>query len=237
MTFNHVLVNQILDAIFPLPSKFGIEIPVDEEVYPKNYNIIKSEIFHVDPYACVYFGASKIVIASPKIGNAVVKIPFNGTYYQEEENDEEFEWIPFEWAPGSDPADYCLAEYEKYQRLKDYGLGCFVAKTLFYKKRDGFRIFIQEYVMPENESCDSHNASDQSTTTAKKWRREGKIRSDLENEWIANCLDIYGESKVKRFLYYCDNIDPDILEDIHKANYGYRENGTPCILDFSNYMD
>ena len=59
----------------------------------------------------------------------------------------------------------------------------------------------------------------------------------MNTEWIAICLDKYGKSKVERFLYYCENIDLDILDDIHNGNYGYRTNGTPCIIDYSGYAD
>ena len=55
--------------------------------------------------------------------------------------------------------------------------------------------------------------------------------------FLANCLDKYGKSKVKRFLHYCANIDPDILEDIHDGNFGYRKDETPCLLDYSNFND
>ena len=59
----------------------------------------------------------------------------------------------------------------------------------------------------------------------------------MDTNWIANCIDKYGQSKVERFLNYCENIDPDLLEDVHSGNYGYREDGTPAILDFSNFLD
>ena len=231
MIFNHNVINKILKEIFPLPKHFGIIEGVDPTTEIIN---ITNKIRQIEPTISLYHGASKMVIASPIIGNTVIKIPFNG-FYEEDCETGELYWNDFCWATGSDSSDYCLAEYEKYHRLKTYGLDCFVAKTLYYKTIDGIRIFLQEQITPENDLCSFYTPSQQSKNIANKWYTEGKF--NIESEWIANCLDKYGQSKVKRFLHYCKNIDLDILEDAHGGNYGYRTNGTPAILDYSNYMD
>lgn len=223
MTFNYNAVDKILTAIFPLPEEFGLD-----DGKPLNFKLMQNQIKRVDACARINFGVSKMVIISPNFNNIVIKIPFNGEF------DEEFEWFPFKWANSSDHSDYCLAEYEKYRQLKTYGLNCFVAKTFPYKTIDGIRIFIQEKVIPEEEMCSSEFIpSLKSKELARKWKEEGQ--SIFDTFWFANCLDKYGQSKVQRFLYYCNNIDLDILEDIHEGNYGYRENGTPVILDYSNF--
>lgn len=235
MTFNHKLVDEFLEAIFPLPEEFGVICcNDDDESEPVDFSFFQEAIWDVDPDAIVCFGMSKIVIISPNLGNVVIKIPFNG-YYMENDIDGNLEWNPFCWAAGSDPKDYCLTEFEKYNRLKTYGLDCFVAKVIFYKEMCGVRIFLQEQVIPENDSYCTRRPSRKSQDLANKWYDEGKFY--IEPEWIANCLDKYGKSKVERFLYYCANIDPDILEDVHSGNFGYRGDETPCILDFSNYSD
>ena len=233
MTFNHKLINKILDAIFPLPEKFGILLYENKDTEPINYTFLKNAVANADPAASIYFGMSKMAIVSPNLGNIVIKIPFNGCFFMTKE--EGFEWCPFEWASELDSSDYCFAEYQKYKKLKTYGLDCFVAKTWYYKKIRGVRVFLQEFVTPEEDLCFNliKKPSKKSQTLANKWYDEGKF--ELDPDWIANCIDRYGKSKVKRFLYYCDNIDPDILEDLHDGNYGYRKNDTPCILDYSNY--
>ena len=224
MTFNHNAVDKILTAIFPLPEEFGL----DNDTKPVNFSLIQNQIKTVDACAHINFGISKMAIISPSFNNVVIKIPFNGEF------DEYAEWLPFEWANGSSNSDYCLAEYEKYCRLKTYGLDCFVAKIIKYKTIDNIKIFIQEKVIPEEDTCFSNFVpSLKSKKLAQKWQEEGQ--SIFDTLWFANCLDKYGQSKVQRFLYYCNNIDLDILEDIHEGNYGYRENGTPVILDYSNF--
>lgn len=236
MTFNHKLVDELLKAIFPLPEKFGMicgDGDFDEDE-PINLWSFQEAVWNVDSAADICFGMSKIVIISPNLGNVVIKIPFNG-YYMEEGLDRDLVWYPFYFATGSDPTDYCLAEFEKCNKLKTYGLNCFVANTMFYKKIGGVRIFLQEQVTPENDSYCTCKPSGKSKDLADKWYSERKF--NIEPEWIANCLDRYGKSKVKRFLYYCANVDPDILADAHDGNYGYRRDDTPCVLDYSNYSD
>ncbi len=232
MTFNHKLVDEFLKAIFPLPQKFGVIYSEDEELKPINFSSFQEAILSVDHDAHINFGVSKMVIISPNLNNIVIKIPFNG-YYMENALDGDLEWNPFCWATGADPKDYCLAEFEKYKKLKTYGLDCFVAKTMFYKKFHGIRIFLQEQIIPENNSYYTCKPSKNSQDLANRWYDENKF--DIDPEWVANCLDKYGKSKVERFLSYCDNIDLDILDDMHDGNYGYRNNNTPCLLDFSNF--
>ena len=226
---NYELIDRFLERIFPLPENFGLKLTDEEDSEPVYFSDFEDAVYKTDISASVYFGMSKIVITSPNLGDVVIKIPFNGYF------SDSFEWHPFVWATGSDAADYCLAEYEKYNKLKTYGLNCFVAKTIYYKTIDGIRIFLQEKVTPENDIYKTKKPSKKSRDIASKWYEEGKF--DINPEWIATCLDRYGKSKVKRFLYYCANLDLDILEDAHGGNFGYREDGTPALLDFSNFLD
>lgn len=230
-------IDEFLDVIFPLPQRFGVIIPENDgdETEPTDLFLFEDEVHSIDPEATVRFGVSKIVIISPKLNGIVIKIPFNGYFSKTEDEYEDPEWHPFNWATGSDASDYCLAEYEKYKELKAQGLDCFVAKTVFYKTVHGVRVFLQERATPENDLYQTCKPSQNSQDLANKWYREDKFA--IDPEWIANCIDRYGKSKVEKFLYYCNNVDLDILEDAHHGNYGYRGNETPCILDYSNYKD
>ena len=120
MTFNHKLVDKFLEAIFPLPEKFGVICSNndDNEDEPIDFWAFQEKVWNVDPDAIVCFGMSKIVIVSPNLENVVIKIPFNG-YYIESNIKGNLEWNPFRWAVGSDPKDYCLTEFEKYRVKQD----------------------------------------------------------------------------------------------------------------------
>lgn len=241
MEFEAKLIDKFLEVIFPLPDNFGVTSYDDIGEELDNEYEIRSALRKIDELADISYGMSKLVITSPHLHGVVIKIPFNGHYeydceYDEDEAliEEEYTWRPFCSASATDKSDYCLSEYEKYMKLKSYKLNCFVAKTYFYKVIDGVRIFLQEEIIPEEDDYSEHASSKESQNIAKEWRSEGKFWG-IDSEWIANCIDEYGKEKVEQFLSYCNHTDYDILEDMHCGNYGYRENGTPCLLDFSNF--
>ena len=118
MTFNHKLVDEFLEAIFPLPKEFGVICcNDDDESEPVDFSLFKEAIWNIDNKASIFFGMSKMVITSPNLGNVVIKIPFNGCY-EEKYMGGGLKWSPFCWATGSDPMDYCLTEFEKYNRIR-----------------------------------------------------------------------------------------------------------------------
>ena len=238
MVFNHELVDNILNVIFPLPENFGIILYANEYEEDEYLEEIKHNVKKIDPTIFIEYGMSKMVIMSPKLENIVIKIPFNGYFMEEKDlNTEERKkvWEPFYFAPCSNSSDYCLAEFEKFDKLKTYDLECFVANTIYYKNIFNTNVFIQEQITPINYSEKTYKPSKNSRDIAERWHEEEKTYMDTD--WIANCIDKYGQSKVEKFLNYCSNMDPDILEDMHCGNYGYREDGTPALLDFSNYLD
>lgn len=240
MTFNRTQIDKILDMIFPLPEEFGT---YEGEEFEGIYRIEKN-IHTIDPKATIAYGISKLVIIAPSIGNVVIKIPFNGYFYEvyidEESDDTELTWLPFDDAEGSDPSDYCLTEYEKYQNLKKYNLNRFVAEVIFYTERDGIRVFLQEKVTSVDDSYHTPIASKKSKDLVKRWSNERFQNGHcilVSEEWLANCIDAYGVDNVQEFVYYCDNVDPSIVRDMHSGNYGYREDNSPVILDYSDFND
>ena len=139
-----------------------------------------------------------------------------------------------------------MSEYEKYESLKDSGLAQFVAETIYYKTYQGFRIFCQEKVISiyDCESSDHDKyftrLKNSSLITFKDIILSNKEYSNfnnLDSEWFEICIDYYGQDSVESFLNYCLDIDPDITNDLHPRNYGFRKNGEPAILDFSDYHD
>ena len=195
MKINHKLINDFLNAIFPLPEQFGITSTDDYDELEDNI-FMTYAIEKVDPEAKLLYGMSKMVINSPKL-DFVIKIPFNGyysqTYYENEDNDE-LEWCDFYEAPTADCWDYCYAEYEKFKALKKKNLESFVAETIFYKEMGGFRIFLQEKINPAHDR--NIIPSIKSERIAKKWKRKQYYSMDLD--WIASCIDCYGEKKYQK---------------------------------------
>lgn len=244
MNINYTLVDEILDAIFPLPEKFGIGGGME---------YIEDIAFHLQGYISedikVYHGVSKMVIVSDNLGDVVIKVPFNGQYscgclsgpcrhsskwIGKSENGIPIEFDYFCGAGGSDKSDYCLAEYEKYQDLEDVDLSIFVAETLFYKVKDGVRIFLQERVNPVEDSIATPRPSEKSIKAAKRYNSDSAYVY-MDCNWIANCIENYGEEITEKFLSYATDIDEDILGDMHDGNFGYRDDGTPVLLDFCDF--
>ena len=236
------LIDAFVEDIGYLDKPFGLLINDGEPENPIYFEELQEQILDIDSGADFHFGMSKFVITAPSLGDIVIKVPFSGTYdyYGDDcadnfskndivinEGDYWYTYTPFY------KQDYCQIEYKKYKALWRKNLDCFVAKTIFYKKMYNTRVFIQEKVIPIDELIKSPRASHNSKELADEWYKKGKI--NISPEWIANCLDAYGKSKVSRFLKYCNEIDLDILEDIHTGNFGYRKDKTPCILDYSNY--
>ena len=243
MTFNAELVNKFIEAIFPLPDLFVVYLNDYDDF--SNCNEIYENIHKIDSNARVYHGISKMVITSPNLGGVVIKIPFNGFYdityqygrdYDSYDNEGQLAWEDFYGADdGKNSDDYCLAEFKKYLKLKARNLHCFVAKTLLYKTIDHVNIFLQECVIAEVDDDEVRQPSRKSKDIINEIKKE--YGCYMDSEWLANCCDMYGEKKVKKFLAYCTKEDYDILSDMHDANFGYRPNGTPCLLDFSNFND
>ena len=243
MFANTSVINSFLKAISPLPDRLGsLErddtiIGLDEMLY---------HLREIDSSADIKFGVTKMVIIADSLKNVVIKIPFNGTYNIVENNDDDYdeyssildnyEWYDFSYAPSKvDDSDYCLVEFEMYRALKKQKLHSFVAKTVFYMMWEGYRIFLQEKVIP---FCDYFDTSKLTPITQKEIDSASSIPFRRgRSEWLAHCIQTYGEKKTKRFFSYCENENPDIVGDFHTGNYGYRPNGTPCILDYSNYCE
>lgn len=240
--FNKHIVNLILEKIFPLPKNFGITLEEGgESVEPTAYWNIRRKLMSIDPMIELYFGVSKLVIDSTLLPNIVIKIPFNGLYeYEFNERTGKFSelvWKPFTGATFISPSDYCLKECEKFNELKKEKLHCFIAETHLFKTVDNINIFIQEKIRRLKEVHDIPKASKETKKIIQNLYANGDLDIDINTIWFAKSINDYGENKVKHFLDYCNNIDFDILEDIHDDNIGYRLNGTPCIFDYSSFND
>lgn len=243
MNINFENINKVLDAIFPLPPEFGVESSSNDVSEEPALAEIEHRIFKVDPRAFIRHGISKLVLISPNFGNVVIKIPFKGTrceeYFISDSEDEESEYeyytefTEFSGASDRDSSDYCLLEYEIYNTLKHYSFSCFAVKTIFYKIIEGTRIFLQEMACPEEECDESFDISEKSEKTAIRWRHEHRYSTSMDTNWVAACIDKYGERKTKKFFEFAD--ENNLLYDMHNGNYGYRKGGYPVLIDFSDF--
>lgn len=232
MKYNKEIVDKMLAAVFPLPAKFGVYSTDDPKFHQcqgfsdsARLNRVLSEI---DPQVVINYGMTKMVIIAPSLGEVVIKIPFNG-FYSFEEGTRFWYRLPY----GS--YSYCMSEYKKFCKLKHLNLKGFLAKTIFYEERDGVCIFLQERVNPRDEMIKAPHYSFESQEIVEKWQKMNTFPI-LDAEWTAACIDKYGKFKTEKFLYYCMDFDNDLIEDWRDENIGYRNNGTPVILDYANFL-
>lgn len=263
MKFNAELARKLIAAVFeemPENRQFG---PVcADDATPIAFDAIYDAVTDIDANADIHYGISKLVIISPNLGDYVVKIPFNGMYEDSCENECTREggcssayqsycccdcpygeisdddcWCDYSNADSPTGWNYCDAEWQKYKKLKKNGLNCFVTKTYPFVEINGFKCFIQEKAVAKDDA----NGNETSRVTLASRQKAESLNSEfhcgLNEDWLGLCIEIFGTKKVRRFMKYAENVDHEILDDMHSGNYGYRPNGTPCILDFASFYN
>ena len=214
-------------SMLDLPEEFGCE-DNDFDTY-----FIESQIEDVvNGDFFVTNGISKLVIDVDDLP-FVIKIPFNGRKEYEwlDEYCHDDTWCPFYCAGGSVKWDYCEVELEYTTAIQDEGYEMFVPDMMYLCNVDEYGVYVQEKVRPLCECRHIYDVTDASFEKARKCSRKFDI------EWAARAIDIYG---VDAFVEFCEWIDyafPQMMRDMHAANYGYRYNGDPVILDLSGFSD
>lgn len=206
-------------------------------------------------------GASKMCII-PTDSNMVIKFPFTGTVYYNEETDEmEEETFSSAHTEEGYSWDYCLAELEIYKKAAAAGFANFLAKTEeFGTTNSGHPMYIQEKVNVYKDCRHkykkdiSDNVKSKTATVLEKYRDRNRNR--LNNEemieedfigytfaetgktFLSYLIDAYSYENVAKFAKWVYENAREIAEDLHWGNIGFRESdGTPCLLDFSGFYD
>lgn len=226
-----------------LPENFG---KVQDDDFIVDMDEIEGRIWAIDHTARFYSGISKLAIVAESLGEVVIKVPFNGCYEYSDEydyDDDEEEWdferkYSFEkfcGGGGKYNDDYCAEEYAAYKELKELGYEKFVAETELLGGINGMYILVQEFVTSMNDFDKTVITSKKAIETSKRIREDYVIANNVDDEWVAACVEHYGEELSEKFFNYTEDDGYSILADAHWGNYGYREDGSPCILDFSDY--
>ena len=228
---------------------FGV---VEGDGEPNEIEEIREAINKVDPSARIYNGASKIVIVSPELCGVVLKIPMFGyfrnrlTWTQIRDNqkagieipfEEHYEFVPF-CGDGS-TNDYCELELKEYELIKsETEFARFLAETELFPTLDIPEAYHLGTIIVQEETISEQNRFYDYKTSPRASKAAEEMEPPMSYEWVALCIDEYGEDLVQDFFRYCDEEDSTILEDCHDGNYGYRiEDKTPCIFDFSDFFN
>lgn len=222
-----------------IPSQFGGNI--DREDYTNidewvSGIINKNKLNNSTEYR---HGVSKAVFIFNNL-NFVIKIPFNGSWecdYDFDKDSERIIEISRYWYNFM-TEDYCEKELSKYTKAKEKGLEVFFAAIDNFTLSENRKpIYIQEKVIPfyEYEKENEIFITEEHETLAKKLRCN--FRSRLFDKWIAAAIKYYGFDLTEKFLSFVEKEDCEIGADLHTENYGFRENGTPCLLDYSGWEE
>lgn len=253
MRYNRDIAMRIFSVLEKhLPENFG---KVQDDDFIVNMDEIEGRIWAIDHTVKFYSGASKLAIVAESLGKVAIKIPFNGYYEYSDEyydyrrsdeydyTDDEEEWgfdrkyyfEKFCGGGGKNNNDYCAEEYATYKELKELGYEQFVAETELLGGVNGMYILVQELVTSMNDYCKKIVNSQRSIETSKRIREDYSSANNVNDDWVAACVEHYGEELSDKFFNYTEEDGYSILADAHWNNYGYREDGSPCILDFSDY--
>lgn len=184
------------------------------------------EIFNqLDPLTTTSWGASQFVILN-KEWNEVIKIPFDGMYELDDDDEEFFD----EWY-----IDYCKMSVDIYQKAKQKGIADIFAETrLLGVTTNGKKVYTQEKVeipcvysknIKTKDNEDNFNIVEKKRKTDYAWNR-------FEKEWLAKAIDYYGLKFVEKFISFCKENE---ITDTHRDNYGYREDDIPVIFDYASF--
>lgn len=168
-------------------------------------------------------GASKFVFSLNE--KEVVKIPFDGMW-QEVDWDEfddncegDFSFTPYD-------NNYCEIETSVYADAVAAGVEMFFASTKYVGvSKNNKPIYVSEKV---NNWYHGWKPTPSKGSVEKAEQTE----SELSTDWLAVAYEVYGDDLVNRLLdFICD----EGIDDLHRGNLGVRQDGTPCILDYSGF--
>lgn len=181
-------------------------------------------------------GCSKIVLFYRELPHWVIKIPFMGCYYEDEDIYEEFTGGNINF-PIEQKNDYCAGEVYITQEAKKYGLEEMFAKTYYLADFNGYPVYVSEKVV--NSYWDGASRSWQDENSSREIARniETSHRNLLDNIWmneraLAHFIDIYGELKTYDLLSFIKDMG---ISDLHDGNIGFTKDMQIKILDYSGY--
>ena len=203
-----------------IPEDFGCD--EDEEVT----NAIDYVLNQLDETVDTTWGASKFIIFFDG-SDQIVKIPFSGEYYWNEDIEEE-DFYDF------NTSDYCAIEASLYADAVVRGVEKFFARTIYGGvTKKGTPYYISDKVQVYENMMDKlKNPSEENIEKAKKYWFRSSYRVDLSEDWIARALEWYGEEEVEKLMNF---ISEEHIYDLHSGNVGFRKDGAPVILDYSGF--
>ena len=262
--FDEKIVEQLKNLVsqFYVPKQFGQTWEQEFELPNQIYNIMqKSGLSWAE-----FHGASKLVLALPELkvaikipftGEFLEPEDRSGEYdfcdgcekscccdmccpNREERyairEECEADFDPF-YGAGDYEWDYCGLEVEYYTQIAEYGFAKFYAETAFLgTTQNGFPCYIQEWCESYDDSDADTSSSEHSRSHVQELKTNTSYRSYFYDEWVALAVERYGEELVDSFLLNFLREHNEYVGDMHSGNFGFRADGSPVIIDFSDFM-
>lgn len=261
--FDEKIVEQLKSLVsqFYIPKQFGQDWNQDFELPNQIYNIMRKSGLDWREF----HGASKLVLAFPEL-KVAIKIPFTGEFMEpedlrgeysfckgcesyccysdccphyEEVLQKEQDYCDFNFFDGAGDYDwdYCCLELNYYTQIKDYGFEQFYAKTAFLgSTQNNFPCYIQEWCESYDDSNVDTSSSERSRSHVQELKTNNNYRSYFYDDWVALAVERYGEELVDAFLLKFLREHDEYVGDMHSGNFGFRADGSPVIIDFSDFM-
>lgn len=219
-----------------IPEEFGCDQDSGEFddvlLYDQLYKLLPGQ-FEIDN------GISKAVIMVQDMP-FVIKIPFNGMHwrdYEYNEEEDDYEEVDHQFYPFRVHEDYCDFEMELVETAQERGFEQFVLDTIcIYEDKHGRKYYMQERAVPSRRYYGkTPTAISEHSYEVAASMSKGYCRCD-EN-WRAAVVEYYGEAMWITFVDWNAMNGLGILDDMHGGNYGYREDGTPVLIDISGFDD
>ena len=199
-------------------------------------------------------GFSRIVII-PEKENFVIKLPITDIYdhlakvHMKQEADicipvGEVCAIPKEKYSSVEEGFMCCATYNRDCDLMDEENAIFEEvpdelKTLFLPNEyigefNGIPVYIQEKVQCTAEDMEYEGTIDEETyfkyfNKAENLSKKTKYFELIES-FLADCINVYGEAITEKLLTF---LRDNCINDLHTGNIGYKQDGSPCIIDYA----
>ena len=210
----------------------------DEDGYEfeGHYDDIASSC-RADDYA---YGCSKLVLFYEALPNWVVKIPFIGEHYEEDNS-----WVDFQNAnrynlfPIADDNDYCAIEAYLAEEATEYGLEKMFAQTFFLTEINGVKIYLSEKIENDYYSCCCRKYKDKNSARRAEWLRDSYCKTDIEKYVLTGVdlaffIDAYGLWQTELLIAFLTDYK---VEDLHHGNIGFDNNGNIKLIDYSGFSN
>ena len=191
----------------------------------------------VEEIAC---GASKAVLFLKDFKDYVVKVPFYGYGYRDEDEEEICRFSGAgchininskDWDASDD--DYCAVEALIYDYAVECGVDHFLAGTTYLCHANGVEVYISERIEPD--TCLSSRFSEESDES---WGDAVALSSDdasaryFTRDYLSILINQYGLDETIKFCHFIADVG---CSDFHSGNWGVGNDGRIKILDYSGY--